>query len=227
MSRESRKLLEGLETLAKQNNITTLVTSKEVYIADQITLVYYTAPILNLIKSKINQMKKKSSKHFTVEHWVSVLNSIFGNNSSVKREVQSDVAQADDVGCHSHSLISKYLLVDYSSIDSELIYNIVHKYSDNSIQKAIQTATNANVYNIQYVNAILEKEQAVSNMHKQKMDKLREKANSSNSVLNRPRVEHTALDMAMNQYNWEQQKQNAELEKKMMDMFGGDFGGRQ
>lgn len=219
MSREARKLLTDLEALASKYNITTLVTPSQVYVADQLIQKYYTAPILNAIKSKVKSLKSKSSKHFTVEHWVSVLDSIFVNNMGVRRE-GSVIHAIDDVGLKGFILLIKYLPTDYSINDAEIIYNIAHRYTEESIQSAIRTAVANKVYNVQYVNAILEREQALSNMKKQEMDKLRERANNSNSVLNRQKVEHNAIDMAINQYNWEQAKSNSELEQRMKEMFG-------
>lgn len=221
MSREARKLLTDLETLASKYNITTLVTPSQVYVADQLIQKYYTAPILNAIKSKVKSLKNKSSKHFTVEHWVSVLDSIFTSNIGVRRDMSVvQTVDGHDIGLQGFQLLIRYLPSDYSINDAETIYNIVHKYTNESIQSAIRTATANKVYNIQYVNAILEREQALSNIRKQEIDKLRERANSSNSVLNRQKVEHNAIDMAISQYNWEQAKSNSELERKMKEMFG-------
>lgn len=221
MSREARKLLNDLDVLASQYNITTLVTPSQVYVADQLIQKYYTAPILNAIKSKVKSLKTKSSKHFTVEHWVSVLDSMFANNVGVRREGSIvQIVDGHDIGIQGFQLLIQYLPTDYGIYDAELIYNIVHRYTDESIRNAILTAKSNKVYNIQYVNAVLEKEQALSNMRRQEMDKLRERANNSNSVLDKQKVERNAIDNAVSQYNWEQTKNNAELEQRMKAMFG-------
>ena len=210
-----------LETMASQYNITTLVTSGQVYVADQITLKYYTAPILNAIKSKVKGLKKKSSKHFTVEHWVSVLDSIFQNNSGVRRE-GSVVCAVDmnDIGYQGFQLLSRYLITDYSISDSEMIYKVVHTYESNMIHDAIRIAISNKVYNIQYVNAILEREQALSNMKKQEVQKLRERADNASSILDKHKIQHSVMEVATSQYDWEKRKENAELERKMQEMFG-------
>lgn len=221
MSRESRRLLTELDSLAARYNITTLVTPSQVYATDQLILKYYTAPILNAIKSRVKLLKNKSSKHFTVEHWVSVLDSIFSNNTGVRRD--GSVVQtidANDIGCRGFQCISKYLVTDYSVIDAETIYKIVHTYDDGMVQNAIRSAINNKVYNVQYINAILEREQAVSNMKKQDIQKLRERAENASSILNRQKVTHSIMDVASSQYNWDKQKENAELEQKMYELFG-------
>ena len=222
MSREARKLLSELEMMASQCNITTLVTPTQIYVADQLTLKYYTAPILNAIKSKVKGMKKaKSSKHFTVEHWVSVLDSIFTSNDGVRREGSVvQIIDGGDIGCQGFQLLSKYLVTDYSIFDAEMVYKVVHTYEANMIKDAIRTAINSKVYNIQYVNAILEREQALSNMKKQEVQKLRERADNASSILNKHKVQHSVIDLATSQYNWEKQKENAELERMMQEKFG-------
>lgn len=221
MSREARRLLTELEVIAGQYNISTLVTMSQIYTADQITLKYYTAPILNAIKSKVKGLKNKSSKHFTVEHWVSVLDSLFSNNAGVKREGHIIYTiDNGDIGYEGFQHISKYLLTDYSISDAEMVYKIVHTYSPHNIQNAIRTAIGCRIYNIQYVNAILEKEQALSNIKKQDIQKLRERADNASSILDKQKVKHSVMDLASAQYNWEKQKENAELEKRMQDIFG-------
>lgn len=210
-----------LETMASQYNITTLVTSGQIYVADQITLKYYTAPILNAIKSKVKGLKKKSSKHFTVEHWVSVLDSIFQNNSGVRREGSVVcIVDMNDIGYQGFQLLSRYLITDYSISDSEMIYKVVHTYESNMIHDAIHIAISNKVYNIQYVNAILEREQALSNMKKQEVQKLRERADNASSILDKHKIQHSVIEVATSQYNWEKRKENAELERKMQEMFG-------
>ena len=220
MSREARKLLSELETLAIQNNTSTLVTPSQIYIADQIILKYYTAPILNAIKSKVKDLKKKSSKHFTIEHWVSVLDSIFSSNMGVRREGSVIQVINNDIGSNGFQLLCQYLIADYSISDAETIYKMVHMYEFNTIQNAVRIAINNKVHNIQYVNAILEKEQALSNMKKQELQKLRERADNASSILDRHKVQHSVIDVATSQYNWEKQKENAELEEKMKEIFG-------
>lgn len=220
MSREARKLLNDLELLASQYNITTLVTPSQIYVADQLIQKYYTAPILNAIRSKVKSLKNKSSKHFTVEHWVSVLDSIFQNNSGVRREGSVvQIIDGGDIGNQGFQLLCKYLITDYSIMDAEIIYKVVHQYEPSAIQSAIRTAVSNKVYNIQYVNAILEREQALSNMKKQELQKLRERADNASSILNKHKVQHSVIDVATSQYNWEKQKENAELERRMQEVF--------
>lgn len=220
MCRESRKLLNDLDVLASEHGCSTLVTPTQIYVADQITLKYYTAPVFNAIKSKVRSMKNISSKHFTVVHWVSVLNSMFAYNSGVKREMSHVHSIDDSVGNDGFVMLSRYLVADYGLHESEMIYDIVHKYSSIMIKDAVSIATKNNVYNIQYVNAILEKDQALSNIRKQELERLRERVNKSKSILDKKKVSHTIMDVASSQHNWQETKNNAELERKLKEMFG-------
>ena len=222
MSREARKLLNELDTMAQNNNITALVTPSQIYVADQLTMKYYTTPILNAIKSKVNQLKNKSSKHFTVEHWVSVLNSMFQSNMGVQRDNSPvQIIDGHDNGTVGFELISKFLPVDYSTVDAEMIYVICHTYTDEMIKASIRVATENKVYNIQYIKAVLERAQALSNMKRQDIERIRAKADNSNSVLDKQIVQRSVLDVATSQYSWEQAKANAELERKLAEKFGG------
>ena len=222
MSREARKLLNELDIMAQKNNITALVTPSQIYVADQLTMKYYTTPILNAIKSKVNQLKNKSSKHFTVEHWVSVLNSMFQSNMGVQRDGSPvQIIDGHDNGTIGFELISRFLPVDYSTVDAEIIYTICHQYTDDMIKASIKIANDNKVYNIQYIKAVLERAQALSNMKRQEIEKIRAKADNSNSVLDKQIVQHSVLDVATSKYSWEQAKANAELERKLAEKFGG------
>ena len=101
-----------------------------------------------------------------------------------------------------------------------MIYSIIHEYSDIMIRDAINVSISNNVYNIRYVNAVLKRELALTNMKMQAAKQIEERADKSNAILNRQIVQHSAIDMATNQYNWEKAKQNADLEKRMKEMFG-------
>ena len=221
MSRESRTLLQEMERMASEHNITAIITTQQVYAADQVILKYYTAPILNAIKSKVRGLKKVSSKHFNIEHWISVLDSMFGNNQSVRRD-NSPVILVDssDNGFGGFGLISKFLITDYGLQDAEMIYRIVHQYDTDMISEAIKISSNAKVNNIRYANAVLENMQAKSNIRKHEVEVLRERADSAKNILNRETIQHSTIDMATAQYEWQRQKENFELERKMQEKFG-------
>lgn len=217
MSRESRKLLTNLDELASKHNTSTIVTIQDVFMADQLVLQYYIAPVFNVIRNRIKSMKKVSSENFTVKYWIPIINKIFKGNTSVRRDDNQSVYVDDSIGINGFELISKYLATDYSLSDAEMIQDIVCRYRHSDISNAIHIASKNNVYNIRYINAILEKEQALSNMKKQEINNLRQRADNSNAILNQHMVQHSVTDMATNQYNWQQMKDNADLERRLQE----------
>lgn len=218
MCRESRKILLELEKQAQKYNFGTIVTVPQIQITEQLILKYFTAPILNTICSKLKNMRSRSSKHFSIEYWVPILEQMFNMNISVKRE-DSRIGDIDMKNTNqSFQWISEYLLTDYSLGDALMIYNICHKYNEKMICDAITIARLNAVYNIHYINAILEKSLAVRELEQQKFNKLVSKIESSESILNRPKVQHSAIDMAMVQYNWQKLQEDMELERKFNEI---------
>ena len=221
MSRASRELLTKIDTLADNNGITAIITQQQIFVADQITQKYYTGPVYNAIKSKVSALKNKSSKHFNVEHWIPVLESMFSSNMSVRRDnSQVQVIDGKDLGFVGFKRVSEFLITDYSIQDAGTIWNIIHKYDEREIKDAISVCVGNKVYNVQYMKAVLESNLALSNMRKQEIDKLRERANNSDHVFNRQRVDHSVIDMATSEYDWKNARENADLEKMIAEKFG-------
>jgi hypothetical protein len=203
--------------LAQKHNVGTIVVATDAYIADQLVLKYFTAPILNAIRSKIKNMRTISSKHFKIEYWVQILEQMFSMNNSARRE-NSIVTVIDTVFSTDFQFISQYMITDYGITDTEIIYKILHSNSRQAIIDAIQIARQNNVYNIQYVNAILERTKALAGIEHQKVERLAIKAESSSSILDKQKVQHSAIDMAMAQYNWQKMQEDAELERRFNEI---------
>lgn len=223
MHRESRKLLQELEKLAKQNNITTIVTLGEIYQCDQLIMKYYINPVLNVINNKLKHIGKKTSKHFGIQYWVTIIETTLGNNTSVQRDNWSGIIDRNTPPA-VYQLINNYMPCDYGDNDTNTIIELIRKYSSDSIIKAINVGKSNNVYSIQYVKAVIEKEQALSNIHKQKIEDLASKAESAVSVLDRGKVENTIMDVASAIHNWDKAKEDAELIAQFNAMFGGNNG---
>jgi hypothetical protein len=217
MCRESKRILQELEIAAQNYNIGTIVTPVHVYIADQLVLKYFAAPMINAIKSKIKNMQTRSSKHFTIDYWVPVLEHMFTMNTNARRD-RSVVDIIEVTINQSLRWISAYMLTDYSLYDAETIYSIAHRYTEAMIYNAIQTARSNNVFNIQYVNAILERAMAMANIEQDKINRLADKAESSSSILDKPKVQNTPLDVATAQYNWQRLQEDAELERRFNEI---------
>ena len=218
MCRESRKILLELERQAQKYNLGTIVTISQIQITDQLVLKYFTAPILNTICSKLKNMRTRSSKHFNIEYWIPILEQMFNMNTGAKRE-NSVIGNIDMKNTNqSFQWISEYMITDYSLGDAEMIYNIGHNYTEKMVRDAITIAIQNNVYNIHYINAILERSSAVRKLEQQKVNKLVSKIESSESILNRPKVQHSAIDIATMQYNWQKLQEDMELERRFDEL---------
>lgn len=215
MCRESRKILNELGNLASKYNITTLVTPSEIMMADFMCLRYYTNPVINIIRTRIKTMKSKNSKHFTVEYWLNVISKILYCKNGTCRDYSVGLPGNID----SFALLSKYLIVDYSIADAYDIYTMITTHTQESIRNAIRIAKQNNVYNIQYLRTIIEKERAISNIKNDKLQVLINKENDSNKILDRVKVVNTEEDMEEVKDNWEKMQENATLEKMFNEIY--------
>lgn len=215
MCRESRKILNELGNLASKYNITTLVTPSEIMMADFMCLRYYTNPVINVIRTRIKTMKSKNSKHFTVEYWLNVISKILYCKNGTCRDYSVGLPGNID----SFALLSKYLIVDYSIADAYDIYTMITTHTQESIRNAIRIAKQNNVYNIQYLRTIIEKERAILNIKNDKLQVLINKENDSNKILDRVKVVNTEEDMEEVKDNWEKMQENATLEKMFNEIY--------
>lgn len=218
MCRESRKILNELSGIASKYNRTTIVKPSEIMMADFVCLKYYTNPVINIIKSKIKSMKSCTSKHFNIEYWVDIVNRILYNKNGVCREY--NIGIPGDIT--SFECICRYLVVDYSINDAYDIYMVITTHTLQSIQNAIRIAKQNNVYNIQYIKTILDKEKAVSDIRRTELQELINKENKSNSILDRVKVVNSQEDMKEVSNNWEQIQENAKLSSMFDDIYGGN-----
>ena len=184
---------------------------------------YYINPVLNVINNKLKHIGKKTSKHFGIQYWVTIIETTLGNNTSVQRDNWSGIIDRNTPPA-VYQLINNYMPCDYGDNDTNTIIELIRKYSSDSIIKAINVGKSNNVYSIQYVKAVIEKEQALSNIHKQKIEDLASKAESAVSVLDRGKVENTIMDVASAIHNWDKAKEDAELIAQFNAMFGGNNG---
>lgn len=221
MCRETRKLLETLDMMARGSSVTTLVTYKDVYIAEQLMSIYYYNPVINLIESRLKSIKNKSSKNFSPEYWTNIIELGFTNTDSVRRKddvcIISSVNKDSDL-LRSFELISKYLLVDYSTMDSSIILNMIHHYTADSISKAISIAKDNKVYHINYIKTVVEREQALANIKKQDIKKLADSADNAANILSDRKVSNTMTDLATATYNWQKALEDAELLRQMDEL---------
>lgn len=182
---------------------------------------YYINPVLNVIENKLRHIGKKTSKHFGIQYWVTIIETTLGSNMSVQRDGWKGVIIDKSTPPVTYQWINNYIPCDYGDHDANTIIELIHKYSEQMIIKAINVGKSNNVYSIQYVKAVVEKEQALSNISKQKIEDLASKAESAVSILNRDKADNTIMDVASAAYNWDKAKEDAELVAQFNAMFGG------
>lgn len=219
MCRESKKIFEELNRQASINNVQGLTTPAHVYICDRLVCEYYSAPIINILKQRIKAVRKKEWKHFTIEYWEPVIRKNLKNATSTHRDVVN-------IGCGNQEgfthVISNYLIADYSITDAIILNRLVNNTPLASIKYACEEAKKYGVREIRYINAIIDKERAKQEEKVRSISALSDKISMSDKLTQTQTHRHTVMDIASAQYNYEQAKQNAELERMFREAFGND-----
>lgn len=219
MSRESRKVFDELNRIASTYDVQGITTPAHIYICDRLICEYYTAPMLNIIKQRLKSVKKKEWKHFTIEYWEPVIRKNLKNVTGTHRD-------NIDIGCDNQEgfthIISDYLIADYSITDAVMLNRLVNSTPLASIKYACDEAKKYGVREIRYINAIIDKERAKQDEKVRAIANLSDKISKSDKLTQTEVHRHTVMDIASAQYNYEKAKQNAELERRFMEVFGND-----
>lgn len=217
MCRESKKVFDELNRQASMNNVQGLTTPAHIYICDRLICEYYTAPMINILKQRIKGVKNKEWKHFTIEYWEPVIRKNLKNAASTHRDIA-------DIGCGNQDgftyVISNYLIADYSISDAIMLNRLVNNTPLASIKYACEEAKKYGVREIRYINAIIDKERAKQEEKVRSIGALSDKISQSDRLVQTQTHRHTMMDIASAQYNYEQAKQNAELERMFKEVFG-------
>ena len=219
MCRESRKIFDELNRQASINDVQGITTPAHIYICDRLVCEYYTAPIINILKQRIKSIKNKEWKHFTIEYWEPVIRKNLKNAIGTHREI-------DNIGCDNQDgftyIISNYLIADYSITDAITLNRLVNDTPLASIKYACEEAKKYGVREIRYINAIIDKERAKQEDKVRSINALSDKISQSDKLTQTQTHRHTMMDLASAQYNYEQAKQNAELERRFKEVFGDE-----
>lgn len=215
MCRESRKIFEFLDDIAIKNGVQGIITPAHIFICDSLVCKFFTQPMLNVITNKLNHIGKKSSKHFEITYWDSIITMML-TDKSASRKNEFDTGNYD-----VYDVINKLMIVDYSMEDALVIFKIASEYTVAEVEYAYNIAKSAGVYNIQYMKAILEREKAEKQIEITKIDNLTTKIEKSNNLLNTDIRQHSAIDVAIAQYEFRKKIEDYELERKMNELVGG------
>lgn len=217
MSRDSRILLNELTKLASQHNISKLVVPSEIMMADFLCLKFYINPMISIIRQKVKKLKKLQSKHFTPDYYLPILCNYAMTNSNISRtEFIVALPPNEDI----FKLISKYLLVDYSIKDAYLIYKLCTQHTFGIVRNAISIAMNANVYNIQYVQTIIDKMNAEGELRKKSIQSIINKEDMAYNKANQKKIIYDDRDIDELNKQWENTIQNNEIEKMFNNIYG-------
>lgn len=217
MCRESRRIFDELNRQASMNNVQGLITPAHIYICDRLICEYYTAPLINILKQRIKGIRNKEWKHFTIEYWEPVIRKNLNNAGGTHRD-------NINIGCDNQDgftyIISNYLIADYSISDAVMLNRLVNNAPLASIKYACEEAKKYGVREIRYINAIIDKERAKQEEKTRSIGALSDKISQSDKLVQTQTHRHTRMDIASAQYNYEQAKQNAELERMFKEVFG-------
>lgn len=222
MSRESRKLFQELDKLANADGAQGFITPGHVFISDRLVIEFYTAPMINLIKSKLKTISKSKRewKHYTIEYWEPMLRNMLSKQDHAKRSVPNMIF---DLELDSFTyIIGSYLIADYSLDDALLINHMIGMHTLNEIVNACQIGKSNKVYEPRYISAVLAKEEAKKQLGIQTIEKLTAKTEKSNTILDRQVHEHTVMDIALAEYNFHKALENAEVERMFKELLNND-----
>lgn len=217
MCRESRKIFDELNRQASMHDVQGLITPAHIYICDRLVCEYYTAPMINILKQRIKAVRNKEWKHFTIEYWEPVIRKNLKNATGTHRDVASTGFDNQDGFAY---VISNYLIADYSLSDAMMLNKLVNDVPLATIKYACEEAKKYGVREIRYINAIVDKERAKQEEKIRSINNLSNKIGQSDKLINTETHRHTVMDIASAQYNYQKAMENAELERKFMEVFG-------
>lgn len=214
--------MEQVEKLASSHNVSILTTPKDVMMWEYLCMKYYTNPILSIVNQTVKKYKgKRTSKLFLPDYYITVISQKFSGHTSVVRERMSEVNLPCDI--RSFSILCSYMPVDYSINDAYMIYHMALTHTPQAITKAVQIAKGNNVYAISYIKAIIDKEQAISNIKMNDALQRIEQASSSADILNRKKVQNTQEDIEESREHWKMMVTGAQDEQMLRELYGDDI----
>lgn len=217
--RETRAIMMEVQELASKYGVSILAPPKDIMMWEYLCMRYYTKPMLSIIRQKLRVYKgRRTSKLFSPDYWLVIIPQVYTNNASVVRERINEIGLPCNL--ESFKMFVDYMPSDYSINDAYTIYHIALNHTPQAISKAIQTARGNNVYSIPYVKAIIDKEQAISNIKMNDARQRIEQASLSADILNREKVQNTPEDIEESKQHWERMVEDAEFLSKIEDMYG-------
>lgn len=225
MNRDTRKVITFLTNTFADRNVDYNVNHREVYLVDKLMIVYYPNPVVNILKSRIDNTKTLGSKHATISYWYAQINNILRDNPGAKRPATSDIQYTvpDELGAMMYwPIISGYLICDYSYDDMVLLHEAVNKYKYDDIQYAISVGKGTDIYDVRYLNAVLDRQHA-KDMHKRRVaEQINQRIEQSDQILTTGIYDHNVMDIAQAEWNWQNSYENMRIENELNRISKGD-----
>lgn len=218
MSRIARELSDFLASLRIQNNLFDVLPIQEVFLMDKLACNYYMNPIKKMIQTKVKRINDVQQKHCTIDYWDRMLQNLLKYNQACKRTPYIDTVGIEHI--EKYKYINSVMICDYGYNDLVLIFKMLGQADIKTIKNACKISKDNGIYSASYIHAIVTNEIGKNNLKKQNIQKLDSRIRQSDKLLDNTR-KNTVLDTISAKQNWGEQLENAEIERKFNEMFGG------
>jgi hypothetical protein len=192
----------------------------EIVALEQSILAYYPNPIINVMDDMISRAKpEKLDNYANFTYHLPGLRRITSKRSKNPRKL---------IGWESFRetliIFNKLLVVDYNHDTLLLLIDIAdgidqHKWNQLTIRKAIETAIQAGVRSVQYVNAIVQREYAE---RQATLQRAREIVDSAQPAEVGP-AQHgmNFIEQMSAEAMWNERKENSDIERRLKKIVDG------
>lgn len=199
MSRDCRKVIDHLLSLSGEKG----PTVEDVINAEQLVFTYYGKTIVGHISRFFNPESKGNPNR--IEFYIKPTKSINKGKRTTNEWIMSDLDK------EIYLTIGKYLIEDYS-VDQLKIIKDMCKYQIKDIEVGIQEAQKEQIYSVFYLQRIVEGIAAKREHTKAQRQHIKDlyKYDGDTDTINR-----TPLELASMKYNWQNEMENTELQRKL------------
>lgn len=212
MSRDARQVITTFcELVGKEIDI------EDVLVAESLCFVFYPRQVVSVIKQihKRSKSEEKNKLAYYVQPVVCMMKQ--------KRPGHDDIWRMTEHERQIYLLVTQHYLIDDFNHEQLVQLRQICQWSQEDIWQAIRASKEEGVYSIPYLLRVLEGMEARRKERERQLDELRQQLAyrpESEGVVRRSRMELATL-----LYQWEQDLQNAELERKMQEWLEGELDG--
>lgn len=222
MNNGARSIISVLVSFCMKRGYEAVYSPLDVMTLEYI-LIEHSAPAVQImLQTKMKSVRVVNPKMATLAYWLPTLQNMLKSNISAKRTepyvidwlpVQESIREEIyDIICND------FLITDYGYQQMCLLQKIANSHRPCDVEKACNSAKSNSVYDLTYVNTILEKQSAMSDINIMKRKRLDDKIKRSNELLTPKTHVSNIMDIAVIADSWQQMIENAELEKKLKEV---------